>query len=393
MQRVRRRRLLTVLTVLVIAIAAFAYIGAPYARAASFIVRAAGLGGRAEAFANAQARPVVVQPRHQVTTRYGDVAARLYVPEGTAWRTVLLVPGIHSMGIEEPRLTALADDLAGAGVKVMAMALPDLQAYRITPRATDVIEDAVTWMSRRPDLAPDGQVGIVGISFAGGLSISAASRPAIRDKVAFVLSFGGHGDLGRVMRYLTTGEAPQVAGLETHPPHDYGVAVILYGLADLVVPADQVVALREGIETFLLASQLTLVSMDQANATFAKAREMEKGLPEPSRTLLNHVNNRAVNKLGPLLAPHLSQLGTANPALSPQYIEHPASAELFLLHGSDDTVIPAAETAIFSEDLRRKGANVHVLLSGLITHAEVNRGFTYIDVWKLISLWAQVFRT
>ena len=58
-----------------------------------------------------------------------------------------------------------------------------------------------------------------------------------------------------------------------------------------------------------------------------------------------------------------------------------------------DTVIPAAETAIFSEDLRRKGANVHVLLSGLITHAEVNRGFTYIDVWKLISLWAQVFKT
>ncbi len=83
-------------------------------------------------------------------------------PRARAAATVLLVPGIHSMGIEEPRLTALADDLAGAGVKVMAMALPDLQAYRITPRATDVIEDAVTWMSARPDLAPDGRVGIVG---------------------------------------------------------------------------------------------------------------------------------------------------------------------------------------------------------------------------------------
>ena len=45
----------------------------------------------------------------------------------------------------------------------------------------------MAWMSKRPDLAPDGRVGIVGISFAGGLSISAASRPAIRDKVAFVL--------------------------------------------------------------------------------------------------------------------------------------------------------------------------------------------------------------
>jgi len=318
----------------------------------------------------------------------------MYVPDGTSRRTVLLVPGIHSMGIEEPRLTALADDLAGAGVKVMAMALPDLQAYRITPRATDVIEDAVTWMSQRPDLAPDGRVGIIGISFAGGLSISAASRPSIRDKVAFVLSFGGHGDLYRVMRYLTTGEAPQVPGLETHPPHDYGVAVILYGLADRgVVPMDQVEALRKGIETFLLASQLTLVNMDEANATFAKAREMATTLPEPSRTYLNYVNDRAVAKLGPALVPFLQQLGVGNPALSPQLIDHPASATLFLLHGSGDTVIPAAETVLFSEDLQRKGADVHVLLSELITHAEVNRAATYIDVLKLVNLWAQVFKS
>jgi len=389
-----RRRLLAALTASVIAVVVFAYVGAPYARAASFIVRAAGLGGRAEEFANRQSRKVTIQPRHQVSTRYGDVPARMYVPEGTSRRTVLLVPGIHSMGIEEPRLTALAEDLAGAGVKVMAMALPDLQAYRITPRATDVIEDAVTWMSQRPDLAPDGRVGIIGISFAGGLSISAASRPSIRDKVAFVLSFGGHGDLYRVMRYLTTGEAPQVPGLETHPPHDYGVAVILYGLADRgVVPMDQVEALRKGIETFLLASQLTLVNMDEANATFAKAREMARTLPEPSRTYLNYVNDRAVAKLGPALVPFLQQLGVGDPALSPQLIDHPASATLFLLHGSGDTVIPAAETVLFSEDLQRKGADVHVLLSELITHAEVNRAATYIDVLKLVNLWAQVFKS
>jgi dienelactone hydrolase len=73
-------------------------------------------------------------------------------------------------------------------VKVMAMAFRISRRTAITPRATDVIEDAVTWMSKRPDLAPDGRVGIVGISFAGGAPISAASRPSIRDKVAFVLS-------------------------------------------------------------------------------------------------------------------------------------------------------------------------------------------------------------
>ena len=75
--------------------------------------------------------------------------------------------------------------------------------------------------------------------------------------------------------------------------------MILYAAADRVVPADQVAPLREGIETFLLASQLTLVDMDQANATFPKAREMAKTLPEPSATLLTYVNDRNVKALGP----------------------------------------------------------------------------------------------
>ena len=64
------------------------------------------------------------------------------------------------------------------------------------------------------------------------------------------------------------------------------------------MPTDQVAALRHGIETFLLASQLTLVSTDQANATFARAREMATATRAVA-TYLNYVNDRAVDKLGP----------------------------------------------------------------------------------------------
>lgn len=387
------RRLLTITTALVVVLVIAIEVGTPYIRAASLIVRAANLGGRAESFAADHAFHVTVNQKQEVSTRYGAVPVRFYTISGNVSRSILLVPGIHSMGIDEPRLTALANDLAGTGFTVMTMALPDLQAYKITPRATDVIEDAVAWMARQGNLAPDGRVGIVGISFAGGLSTVAAGRPSIRDKVAFVLSFGGHGDLPRVMRYLATGEAPHVAGLTPHPPHDYGVAVILYGLADSgVVPPDQVATLREGIRTFLLASQLTLVSMDEANATFAKARTMAKEMPEPARTFMNYVNDRAVKKLGPALVPYLDQLGTNDPALSPDRAPNAPTAPIFLLHGDDDTVIPAAESALLNDYLKTKGTPVHLLLSNLITHAEVNRNATTMDTWRLISFWANVLQ-
>jgi len=384
---------LRILAAVALIVAVLSYLAVPYVRAASLFVRVAHLGGRVEQFATAHAHTVTILPPHMVGTRRGDVPAQFYRPGGSISRSVLLIPGIHSMGIREPRLTALAKDLAGSGVMVMTLALPDLQRYQITPQSTDVIEDGIDWMARQVDLAPDGRIGVIGISFAGGMSIVAAGRPSVRDKIAYVLSFGGHADMPRVMHYLATGEEVQVPGVVNQPPHDYGVAVILYGLADQgIVPAEQVAPLRKGIETFLLASQLTLVDMNEANATFEKAREYAKTLPEPAATYMTYVNDRNVKKLGQALLPYLGALGADSPSLSADRSSSPPAAPVFLLHGSGDTVIPAAESVILADYLRKEGVDVHLLLSELITHAEVDRTAAASDTVKLVSFWAEVLK-
>jgi hypothetical protein len=386
----RRSRILAAIVLIAIVLAYFAV---PYVRAASLFVRVAHLGGRVEAFATSHARAVTVLPPHMVPTRGGEVAAQFYRPDGGFSRSVLLIPGIHSMGINEPRLTALAKDLAGSGVMVMTLALPDLQQYQLTTQSTDVIEDAVSWMAQRSNLAPDGRIGLIGISFAGGMSIVAAGRPFIRDRLAYVLSFGGHANLPRVLRYLATGEEVNVPGVKTMPPHDYGVAVILHQFADQgIVPAEQIAPLRKGIETFLYASQLTLVDMNQANATFETARQYAKTLPEPARTYMTYVNDRNVKKLGPALLPYLGERGVDSPTLSADRSSSVPAAPVFLLHGSEDTVIPTAESVLLAAYLRSHGVEVHLLISELITHAEVDRGAAAADTLKLISFWADVLK-
>lgn len=377
--------------IVVIALFILGYLAVPYVRALSLIVRAANMGGSVEAFADERARRVTIEPATTLRTRRAEVPARFYRPEGGFERTVLLVPGIHAMGIDEPRLTGLARDLAGSGIAVMTMALPDLQRYEITPASTDVIEDAVAALAQRPELAPDGRIGIVGISFAGGMSIVASGRPAVRDQVAFVLSFGGHGDLPRVLRYICTGDTPHVDGVETHPPHDYGVAVVLYGMASRVVPPEQAEPLRDGIRTFLSASQLTLVDQKQADATFAKAREMATALPEPAATYLKYVNDRNVKALGPVLVSHIDE-SAANAAMSPERAPSVPSASVYLLHGAADTVIPAVESVLLGEYLKSKDTHVRVLLSRLITHAEVDKSAAASETLKLVSFWASVLQ-
>ena len=63
---------------------------------------------------------------------------------------------------------------------------------------------------------------------------------------------------------------------------------------------------------------------------------------------------------------------------------------MYLLHGDEDTVIPPAESVLLGETLRSKGANVRVLLSRIITHAELDRAGDYGEAGRLIAFWADL---
>jgi dienelactone hydrolase len=356
----------------------------------------AGLQGPVAAALDWEREPVAANET-QVPSRYGHLRARLYVPVHFR-RAIVLVAGVNALGIDEPRLYGLAHELAGVGYAVLTPELPDLQRYDITPRTTDMIEDAAVWLSDQPRLARDGRVGLAGISFAGGLSIVAAGRPALRRRAAFVLSFGGHADFQRVLRFLCSGmePAPPGEGSGAAPataryrrPHDYGVVIVLLGGADRVVPSDQVEPLRAAILTFLRASHYDLFDRRKAAETFAEARRMAEALPEPARSLMNQVNDRDVEGLGRTFLPLIGQ-ASHSPALSPDQSPAPA-CPVYLLHGSDDNVVPAVESQWLKRYLEGR-TEVRTLLSPVITHAELNSRQDKMEIWQLVDFFASLLR-
>ncbi|WP_395853474.1 hypothetical protein [Cystobacter fuscus] len=354
----------------------------PLLRGLSLVARASGRDeGLAGQLARWDTQSFTVEDT-PVPSRHGSLRARVFRPARPGGRTVLLIPGVHAEGIDEPRLGALARQLATGGLTVLTLELPDLLRYQLTPREPDMIEDAALWASARPELAPDGRVGLMGISFSGGLSLVAAGRPALADKVAFTFSLGGHGDLARVLAFLCTGV--QADGVR-RAPHDYGVVILLLNVAGQLVPAEQVEPLRAGILTFLRASHLAMHDARRAAETFAEARRQQAALPEPAATLLRHVNERNVAALGPLLLPHVEDFASAR-ALSPEHSPAPPTP-VFLLHGTDDTVIPAVESERLARVLEPR-TRVRLLLTPLITHAEMDRTASPPDVWRLADFWA-----
>jgi dienelactone hydrolase len=357
-----------------------------YLRGTAFVVHAAGIGGRLSTATQWYSTAVAVADVPPVPWRGGALRARVYRPAREAGRPILLVPGVHATGIDEPRIVGFARDIAATGHPVLTVELPDLKQYQITVHTTDMIEDAAAWMLRTPAFrGADGRIGMLGISFGGGLSVIAAGRPTLKDRVAFVMAFGGHSDLPRTLKYLCTGV--QADGT-VRPPHDYGLAIVLLGAADRVVPAAQVAPLREAILSYLEASRLDMVDKVKAAVEFAHAKGLEATLAEPARTYMGYVNARDVAHLGPILLPHVAVLG-GDPALSPSRSPAP-SAPVFLLHGTDDNVVPAIESTLLARDLRSRGTEVHLLLTPLITHAEVDRSSTATAIWRLIDFWSKL---
>jgi hypothetical protein len=357
----------------------------PYVRATSLIVRIAGLERQHPTVATLET-VTVSERKEQVPSRFGPLRAKVYTPDLGARRAVLLTPGVNALGIDEPRLVAFARNLAASGLLVVTPELPDLSRYLITARSTDMIEDAALWLSHRADLTGGRTIGIMGISFAGGLSTVAAGRPSLKGRLAFVFSFGGHANFQRVVRYLCSGiEPPAPAGYglpKTPAPHDYGVAIVALDLAERLVPPDQVDPLRTGILTFLHASHLALFDQKGAAAEFKNAVAQEASMADPARTYLHLVNTRNVPELGPRLLPFIAGLGD-EPALSPDRSPAP-EASVYLIHGMEDNVVPAAETAMLAEHLRPR-TTVRVLVTPLISHAEVDRPATAREVWDLVG--------
>jgi acetyl esterase/lipase len=322
-----------------------------------------------------------------VTTRHGTVPVRIYRPEGVPSRAAVVFPGVHGGGVDEPRLVELCQRLAATGTTVVCAPLPELREFIITARSTDQIEDITGWAVDEPAVGATRRVALVGVSFAGGLTLVAAGRPALANRIDVVVSIGGYGDLPRVLRYLCTGLLPDGSWRE---PHDYGLAVVAYAATARLVPAEQAPGLARGIRTFLEASLGDRPGHRPAGLLLEDARRQATELPEPAGRILQAIIERDRARIGALLEPLVDELGD-DPALSPE--RSPATeTPVFLLHGSEDNVIPSAETPLVGRYLRaQENEHVEWLLTPLIRHAELRSVTGLADGWRLIGFWRRVF--
>ncbi|MBV9946580.1 MAG: hypothetical protein JOZ69_07010 [Myxococcales bacterium] len=369
--RALRRRWLAVL----LALTALAVLGAPAAtlhlRAADLLLRFTGTD-----------RPPAALEEHAVLTRdlasiagAGSARARLYVPAGKVHPPgLVLVHGVHHLGIDEPRLVRLARAIAAVGVEVLTPELAELCDYRVDPASIPTIGVAARVLARELGVP---RVGVMAFSFAGGLSIIAAGDPAWSDAFSAVVAVGVHDDLGRVLRFFVTNEAPRPSGpplaLRAHP---YGPAVLVYSHVADFFPPDDVGLAGDVLRLWL-------------HEDFEAARALARGLSPAGAEVMAHFFDRDTGPLGPALAAEIEKLSPSFAAVSPSAHIAGLRVPLYLLHGADDTVIPPTETEWLAHDAPPARLR-EVLVSRAIGHVELGAKPRVVDELLLVHFMASV---
>ncbi len=131
-----------------------------------------------------------------------QLCGRIYSPRDIANAPgIVLLHGVHALGIEEPRLVSFARALSASGVRVFTPPVKELADFRISSASISTIGLAARALHHQVGRGP---VGVIGFSFAGGLALLAAADPRYANDIGFVAAIGAHDDLSRVARFFFT---------------------------------------------------------------------------------------------------------------------------------------------------------------------------------------------
>ena len=327
------------------------------------------------ALANLIAHPIEEVPT-EVPTPSGSIRARLYIPKDNHRLNapgLVLVHGVHHLGIDDPRLVAFARAISSSGIRVLTPELLFLADYHVDRSSVDLIGYSACALS-----AQLGQkVGVLGLSFAGGLSLLAAADPRFAPCIRFVVSVGAHDDLERVSQFLisNTIERPDGTTLRM-TAHEYGVLILVYSHPEDFFPPADVPAARE---------TLRLLLWEKVDDSRKQAEQLSPSSRQKMELLYNHQVEPLAEELRQSIARHRAEMAPVSPHGNLGALQVP----VLLLHGAADNVIPPSELLWLQRDIPPTALK-SALISPAISHVALGGEPSLADQWKLVHFMAQI---
>jgi pimeloyl-ACP methyl ester carboxylesterase len=306
-----------------------------------------------------------------------QVRARLYLPQGKPNAPGLVIfHGVHHLGIDEPRLMGFAAAMASCGLRVLTPELPDIKDYHVDESSVRTIGESAKWFAAQTGGA--GGVGVMGLSFSGGLALVAAADPLYHPDFKFVFAVGSQDSMNRVTQYYRTGSDVRPDGsTEVLPAHEYGPLVLEYEYLEDFVPAQDLGPVRA-----VLRSHLYEDKEAEAKASLGLNEAQKREALE----LMDATSAGTRAKIAAAIAKHTTEMA----GLSPRGRLRTLSTPVYLLHGEADNIIPSAETLWMASELQSEDLKA-MLVSPVLSHLDLDGPKPGAwDEWRLVHFFALI---
>jgi len=295
------------------------------------------------------------------------LAADLYTSPAGSHATLILVPGAAKAGKDDPRLVALANSLARVRFAVVVPELSGIREYRVGSADVRELVAVAAWLRDRPDIAPGTKAGMAAISYAVGPMLIAALDEAVRRDIGFLVSVGGYYDIRHLVTFVTTGyfrEDGEWQHIEPQP------------LARWAFLASNAHRLQNEADR----ERLTRIARRKLDDPNAPVEDIAARLGPSGRAVYDLLTNDDHERVPALIAELPETIRAEMRALDPSGHDlDELAADVILIHGRGDRVIPYTESVLLDAALPEDQASLY-LVDGLF-HVDVD--FSLGDRLKL----------
>ena len=292
------------------------------------------------------------------------MAADLYIVPNARPRAGLLVThGVLETGKDDPRLVALANELAGCGFAVLVPELDGLKSLRLEMNEADDIVAAFHFLLSMEEV-DDTRAGLFGISFAAGPILKAAADPSIRERVKFVVSFGGYYDTVNVVRYLTTGRDEYQGHRHVQSPEIYARYVFVKNLLLHMTAEEDRMVLSELPDAMEREADAGATHWDGETPVISPDR-----LTEDGRAVYELIRNQDPDRVQSLMEATEPAVRNYLESLSVRQVVPHVTAQVLIGHGDTDPLLPSTESLRLADELPDP-SRVHVAILKVVAHVD-----------------------
>tara|TARA_B110000014_G_scaffold208758_1_gene160096 strand:- start:1157 stop:2224 length:1068 start_codon:yes stop_codon:yes gene_type:complete len=297
--------------------------------------------------------------------------------------SVIIFPGASPDAEEHTGMLFLGSIICKLGYKVLIPRIPPLKELKLNSDSFDWVAHAYSKVIQRSDVKKDRVIAMA-LSFGGGVLLKASLDSRVsKNPPKSIMTFGTYYDIQSTLQFLCDGKISLDSQDYHIKPHSWGLTVLFHNFLDKLrfneldgykQEISQIIALR--IQDNLEEVENKILELPLEQAQFIR-NIFECKIDKKVQNELSRVINEEKNFIE---------------LMSPKYWANTITSKVFIMHGSNDSMVPFTESISLSKYI----ANSSLFVSYMYEHKEIStdRGalFKIKEFYKMYQFFRKYFK-